>query len=131
VKEEFRILTCNPRGAGVAYRLAEAVSKFKDGCLVCSDLNEARRVSKQYGIKTVSVREDLDKYRGLGDVKLWEPSAIDYLISKYENEIFELQYKIQPHQQYNKKFERPELVVHLCSGKHWKFSEFEDRREVQ
>jgi len=36
----------------------------------------------------------------------------------------------EPHQQYNKKFERAELVVHLCQGKHWKFSEFEDRREL-
>jgi len=35
-----------------------------------------------------------------------------------------------PHHQFNMKFERSELVVHLCHGKHWKFSSFEDRRRL-
>jgi hypothetical protein len=34
----------------------------------------------------------------------------------------------EPIRQENKKFERPETVVYVCHGKHWKFSDFEDKR---
>jgi hypothetical protein len=35
----------------------------------------------------------------------------------------------EPLRQHNKKFNRTETVVHICHGRHWKFSDFEDRRQ--
>lgn len=36
----------------------------------------------------------------------------------------------EPIRQDNRKFDRQECVVYICHGKHWKFSDFEDRREL-
>jgi hypothetical protein len=35
----------------------------------------------------------------------------------------------EPIRQHNKKYDRFETVIHLCHGKYWKFTEFEDRRQ--
>ena len=91
--KNFRTLTCCPRGVGVTSALADAVKKFKDGHLVCFCESEARRIAKEHGIKTVSV-QDPDRFRGLGGVKLWEPMAIDYVMSHYEKQIEELRNKL-------------------------------------
>ena len=36
----------------------------------------------------------------------------------------------EPIIQKNFKSQRMETVVHICQGRHWKFTDFEDRREV-
>ena len=36
----------------------------------------------------------------------------------------------EPIKQNNQKFERQECVIYVCNGRHWKFSDFEDRREM-
>lgn len=36
----------------------------------------------------------------------------------------------EPIRQTNKKNGHMETVVHICQGRHWKFTEFEDRRGV-
>lgn len=36
----------------------------------------------------------------------------------------------EPIRQINKKSERTETVIHICQGRHWKFTAFEDRRSV-
>jgi hypothetical protein len=35
----------------------------------------------------------------------------------------------EPIRQFNKKLQREETILHLCHNKHWKFTEFEDRRQ--
>jgi len=91
--KNFRALTCYPRASGVTYTLAEATKKFKDGYLVCHCTEESRRVARDNGCKTLSVT-DPEMARGLGGVKLWEPMAIEYVMSHYENWIRKLEEKL-------------------------------------
>jgi len=92
--KNYRILTAYPRGAGVTYSIAKAVSEKVDAVMVCASSDEARHVARQYGIKTASI-SDPDRYRGMGGIKLWDTAAVDRLIHMYEQKIFDLQHEIQ------------------------------------
>lgn len=37
----------------------------------------------------------------------------------------------EPIRQINRQSNRPETVIHICQGRHWKFTAFEDRRTIQ
>jgi len=36
----------------------------------------------------------------------------------------------EPIRQENKKLDRKETIIHICQGRHWKFTGFEDRRRI-
>jgi hypothetical protein len=75
-----------PRRIGKTHHMAEAAKRL-GAVLVCRDEAEARRVAKEYGIRTFSVRWPAGNLRGFGLPVFFDPDAVELMAGHYEHQL--------------------------------------------
>lgn len=79
---DWESVICAPRQGGKTHAMAQAV-KACDGVMVCRDATEARRVAKEYGVRTVSVQSSPDRLRGQMRPTLLDTDSVAVLLGEY------------------------------------------------
>lgn len=74
-----------PRASGRTLAMIEAAKKI-EAYLVVRDGREVERITRDYGVKAVSVNSDLT-IRGTSRPVLFDPDAVSLICANYESEI--------------------------------------------
>lgn len=87
MKGSWTVLFQRARRVGKTYTMAHA-AKSLGATLVCHSYSEARRVAKEYDIKTMSV-DSPDRLRGTTGPVLFDPDAVASLAGSLEDRLYD------------------------------------------
>jgi trehalose-6-phosphatase len=84
--KQWAHVIASPRRSGKTTALAKA-AKECDGVMVCRDQQEADRIAKEFGIRTVSALGSPDRLRGQLAARLVDPDAFLLWMAQAEQEL--------------------------------------------